>query len=117
MAESELVWTQHVMVPPAPRYPYHVPGCLWAADESISTRTSLLPRHLKSVNSKFKPVDFSVPAERARAYAALLKYGRPDQIYSYLDGDALVEVWAEMILPRDVRAAWAPIVADWKERK
>ena len=50
-------------------------------------------------------------AQRARAYEALLREGRPADIVAHIDGALLVDLWDELALPRDVRNAWAPVVA------
>ena len=50
-------------------------------------------------------------AQRARAYEAVLREGRPADILAYVDGALLVDLWDELVLPRDVRDAWAPVIA------
>jgi hypothetical protein len=50
-------------------------------------------------------------AQRARAYEALLREGRPTDIAAYVDGALLVDLWEELVVPQDFRAAWAPIIA------
>ena len=49
--------------------------------------------------------------QRARVYEALLREGRPADIVAYVDGALLVDLWDELVLPRDVRDAWAPVIA------
>jgi transcriptional regulator with XRE-family HTH domain len=50
-------------------------------------------------------------ADRARVYEMVLREGGPRDVLRYVDGALLVDVWAEMVLPRDVRAAWSPLIA------
>ena len=50
-------------------------------------------------------------AQRARVYEVLLREGRPADILEHVDGALLVDLWDELVLPRDVRDAWAPVVA------
>ena len=50
-------------------------------------------------------------AQRARVYEALLREGRGPDIVTYVDGALLVDLWDELVLPRDVRDAWAPVIA------
>ena len=66
------------------------------------------------------PVSWSEPgrlshladrAQRARVYEVLLREGRPADILEHVDGALLVDLWDELVLPRDVRDAWAPVVA------
>ncbi len=30
---------------------------------------------------------------------------------TYVDGALLADLWSELVLPREVRAAWAPLIA------
>ncbi len=48
--------------------------------------------------------------ERARVYEIVLREGGPEDVLAYVDGVLLVELWDELILPRAVRGAWAPII-------
>jgi len=50
-------------------------------------------------------------ADRERVYEVVLREGTPADILSYIDGALLVDLWPDLVLPRDVRAAWAPLVA------
>ena len=50
-------------------------------------------------------------AERARVYEIVVREGTADHIATYIDGALLVDLWSELVLPRDVRAAWSPLVA------
>jgi transcriptional regulator with XRE-family HTH domain len=49
-------------------------------------------------------------SERARVYEAVLREGGPQDVLTYIDGVLLVDLWDELLLPRDLRAAWAPLV-------
>lgn len=48
--------------------------------------------------------------QRARVYEIVLREGTPEDILEYVDGVLLVEIWDDLVLPRDVRAAWAPLI-------
>ena len=48
--------------------------------------------------------------DRARVYEAVLREGTAGDILTYIDGTLLVDLWPELVLPRDVRAAWAPLI-------
>ena len=54
--------------------------------------------------------DLSNRAERARVYEIVLREGTPADVTSYVDGALLVDLWAELVVPRDIRAAWDPLV-------
>ncbi len=49
--------------------------------------------------------------DRARVYELVLREGEPADVIRYIDGVLLVELWEELVLPRAVRAAWAPLIA------
>ena len=46
----------------------------------------------------------------ARAYEIVLQEGRPADILAYVDGALLVDLWDDLVLPRAVRSAWAPVI-------
>jgi transcriptional regulator with XRE-family HTH domain len=49
-------------------------------------------------------------AQRARVYEIVLREGGPEDVRAYLDGALLVDLWDDLVLPRDVRAAWQPLI-------
>jgi transcriptional regulator with XRE-family HTH domain len=49
-------------------------------------------------------------ADRARVYEIVLREGGPDDVLRYLDGALLVDLWQDLVLPREVRAAWSPLI-------
>jgi transcriptional regulator with XRE-family HTH domain len=49
-------------------------------------------------------------SERARVYEIVLREGTPEDVITYVDGALLVDLWDELVLPRDVRAAWSSVV-------
>ena len=54
--------------------------------------------------------DLRSRADRARVYEIVLQEGRPADILTYVDGALLVDLWDDLVLPRAVRSAWAPLV-------
>ena len=44
-------------------------------------------------------------------YETVLQEGRSADILAYVDGALLADLWDELVLPRAVRSAWAPLVA------
>lgn len=48
--------------------------------------------------------------QRARVYEIVLREGGPEDVLAYVDGALLIDLWPELVLPRDVRAAWAGVV-------
>lgn len=51
-------------------------------------------------------------SDRARVYEAVLREGDAKDVLTYIDGALLVDLWNELVLPRDVRAAWDPLVSE-----
>jgi hypothetical protein len=49
--------------------------------------------------------------QRARLYEAVLREGGPADITAFIDGALLIDLWTELVLPRDVRKAWTPVIS------
>lgn len=54
--------------------------------------------------------DLADRRQRARCYEVVLREGMPADILRVVDGALLVDLWSELVVPRDVSAAWEPIV-------
>ena len=50
-------------------------------------------------------------ADRARVYEIVLREGEPKDILAYVDGTLLVDLWQDLVLPREVRDLWTPLVS------
>lgn len=50
--------------------------------------------------------------DRARVYEIVLREGGPEDVLAYVDGVLLVDLWDELVLPRDIRAAWGDLIED-----
>jgi transcriptional regulator with XRE-family HTH domain len=48
--------------------------------------------------------------QRARCYEIVLREGTSADLRRYVDGVLLVDVWSDLVLPRDLRAAWQPLI-------
>jgi transcriptional regulator with XRE-family HTH domain len=72
--------------------------------------TVVLPLHLNwsAPRRTFRLAD---RAQRARAYEIVLREGSPAELAAYVDGALLVDLWPELALPREIRAAWTPVIA------
>jgi hypothetical protein len=55
--------------------------------------------------------DLRSRADQARVYETVLQEGRPADILAYVDGALLVDLRDDLVLPRAVRSAWAPLVS------
>lgn len=78
-----------------------------AVDRALATVR--LPLHL-NWSAPDRSFDLRDRAERARAYEIVLREGTPTDVLTYIDGALLVDLWDELVLPRDVREAWAPVI-------
>lgn len=86
-----------------------VPDRLWR----LSVRDAMADVELPSQPDGSDPgrrFRLSVRSERARAYEILIGEGLPEDLERCLDGALLVDAWAELVVPRIVRDAWAPVV-------
>lgn len=43
-------------------------------------------------------------------YELVLREGSADDVLRFIDGALLVDFWDELVLPRELRAAWAPLI-------
>ncbi|GAA2756178.1 hypothetical protein [Actinopolymorpha rutila] len=68
-----------------------------------------LPRHL-NWSAPDLTYDLADRQQRARVYEIVLREGTADDILTYIDGALLVDLWPDLVLPLDVRRAWAPLV-------
>jgi transcriptional regulator with XRE-family HTH domain len=50
--------------------------------------------------------------DRARVYEIVLREGNEDDVLRYIDGNLLVDIWDELVLPRIIRAAWSPLIEE-----
>lgn len=77
------------------------------ADRARSTVT--LPIHL-NWSAPGRRFNLANRSERARVYEIVLREGGPEDVITYVDGVLLIDLWDELVLPRDVRAAWSSVV-------
>lgn len=68
-----------------------------------------LPLHLNWSQPEQR-FDLRQRHERGRVYEIVLREGGPDDILTYVDGALLVDLWDELVLPREIRAAWQQLV-------
>jgi transcriptional regulator with XRE-family HTH domain len=54
----------------------------------------------------------SDPRQRARCYEVVLREGMPADIQRYVDGVLLVDLWPELVVPREIREAWQDVIGD-----
>jgi len=88
-----------------------VPDDLEAADLEKVTGVVELPLHIRW-SGPARRYDLTDRQQRARVYEQVLREGNEDDIRRFIRADELVDLWDELVLPRNVRRAWA----DWLER-
>ncbi|MFF1823699.1 hypothetical protein ACFVWG_40735 [Kribbella sp. NPDC058245] len=86
-----------------------VPTHLSRLDLDAALATVTLPLHL-NWSEPGRSFDLRNRADRARVYETVLREGGPEDILQYVDGAFLVDLWPELVLPRDVRAAWSDVI-------
>ncbi|MGH3951492.1 MAG: helix-turn-helix domain-containing protein [Pseudonocardiaceae bacterium] len=90
----------------AVRVPSALPPRL-PVEEALATIE--LPLHL-NWSQPHRQFDLSDRRDRARVYEIVLREGGPDDVLVYIDGALLADLWDELVLPRDIRAAWADVM-------
>jgi transcriptional regulator with XRE-family HTH domain len=96
--------------PSARGKPIWVPDRLPRLDVSRALAAVKLPLHL-NWSAPGRIFDLRSRADRSRVYETVLQEGRPADILAYIDGVLLVDLWEDLVLPRAVRSAWAPLVS------
>jgi transcriptional regulator with XRE-family HTH domain len=83
------------------------PKVMFTRQPAVRGRWVWVPDHLPRLDMVF---DLGSRADRARVYEIVLQEGRPADILAYVDGALLVDLWDDLVLPRAVRSAWAPVI-------
>ena len=96
--------------PSARGRPTWVPDRLPRLDVARALAVVELPLHL-NWSAPGRVFDLRSRADRARVYEIVLQEGRPADILAYVDGALLADLWDDLVLPRAVRSAWAPLVS------
>lgn len=89
--------------------PFHVPSALPRLPLHRALATVELPLHL-NWSDRGHRYDLCDRRRRARVYEIVLREGGPDDIVTYVDGALLIDLWDELVLPRDIRTAWHAVV-------
>lgn len=79
-----------------------------ALDQAFATVQ--LPIHLNG-SDRGRRFDLHDRRQRARVYEIVLREGAAQDVLAYIDGTLLVDLWDELVLPREVRIAWDGVIA------
>jgi transcriptional regulator with XRE-family HTH domain len=88
---------------------YEVPDRLPQLLPDQALATVQLPLRL-NWSDKERAYRMADRTDRARVYEAVLREGTADDVLIYVDGTLLVDLWPELVLPRDLRAAWSAVI-------
>ena len=64
-----------------------------------------LPIHLNS-SDRGRSYDLRDRQQRARVYETVVREGGSEDVLTYVDRALLVDLWDNLVLPRDIRSAW-----------
>jgi transcriptional regulator with XRE-family HTH domain len=106
-AQPHVSFTQQ---PSARGKPIWVPDRLPRLAVARALATVELPPHL-NWSAPGRVFDLRSRADRSRVYETVLQEGKPADILAYVDGALLVDLWEDLVLPRAVRSAWAPLIS------
>lgn len=90
--------------------PFWVPERLPSLPAAEALRPVTLPIHVfwsGDPEVVFDPADHE---DRKESYRAVLTHGLGEDIDRYIDGALLADIWGEIILQREIRAEWEPLV-------
>jgi len=90
--------------------PIWIPDRLPRLDVAHALAAVELPLHL-NWSAPGRVFDLRSRTDRARLYEIVLQEGTPADILAYIDGALLVDLWEDLVLPRGIRAAWAPLIS------
>lgn len=105
VAQPKLEFVGH----PSSRGPIPVPSALPRLAPREALAAVRLPLHLNWSDLE-RTYHLADRRQRARVYEIVLREGGPDDIATYIDGLLLVDLWEELVLPRQIRAAWEGLV-------
>jgi transcriptional regulator with XRE-family HTH domain len=90
--------------------PSWIPDRLPRLDVAHALAVVELPLHL-NWSAPGRIFDLRSRADRARVYEIVLREGTPADFLAYVDGALLVDLWEDLVLPRALRSAWAPLIS------
>lgn len=89
--------------------PVFVPDGLWRLSFRDAFASVTLPLGL-NWSRPDAVFDLSDRRQRTRCYEIVLREGMPNDLRRYIDGALLIDAWSDLVLPRDVRAAWQRVI-------
>lgn len=90
---------------------FSVANRLWRLPLDRALATVVLPLHLNWSDPGAEH-NLADRHDRMRVYEIVLREGVPQDICMYVDGALLIDLWDELFLPAEIRAAWDPVIAE-----
>jgi hypothetical protein len=69
----------------------------------------VLPVHLQW-STHGRSISTRERASRERVHEVVIREGGAQDLAEYVDGALLLDSWSELVLPKDVRSLWQPVV-------
>ena len=89
---------------------FYVADALWRLPIEQALARTVLPLSVNWSDPR-RIYDLADRRQRARCYEAVLREGMPRDIARYVDGALLVDLWSDLVLPRQIRSEWATAIA------
>lgn len=96
-------------VSPSRGRPFYVADSLWRLPIDQALGRTELPLSI-NWSDPSRTYDMADRRQRARCYEVVLREGMPRDIVRYVDGALLVDVWSDLVLPRQIRSEWAATI-------
>lgn len=89
--------------------PFFVADQWWTLPPDVSFAEIALP---VSLNWSMPGMTFSLADrhQRGRCYEIVLREGSADDIVQMVNGALLIDLWDDLVLPQEIRAAWQPLI-------
>lgn len=87
----------------------HIPNQLPQLSAGQALRKLQLPLHI-NWSQQHREFDLTLRKDRERVYELVLQEGTPRDIESIVDGTLLIDLWNELVIPKNVRSAWQPLI-------
>ncbi len=105
-AEPKVTFREH---PVGRGRPFVVADRLWrlAIEDAVARVTLPIEVNWSRPGASF---DLRDRRQRARCYEVVLREGTAVDLRRFIDGAFLVDLWDDLVLPRELRAAWQPVI-------
>lgn len=87
----------------------HIPNQLPRLSAGQALRKLQLPLHI-NWSQQDREFDLTLRKDRERVYELVLQEGTPRDIESIVDGTLLIDLWNELVIPKNIRSAWQPLI-------